>query len=192
MNYTVYDDGGTIVGFIQQSGDGNMTQSSINTSNNATFTLVYVITGVDGGYFTGSAQFNINGIQAGRYSLEAWGQSFDDYFPSSDRNTLTLLIWYIIWFICMLGAFTFGYNGSFKSAEDINQNIKPNARGNFSMGLGFAFLVTLIFSYFNLIPMNLGNVPALSWLQAGWIEQNLIAAIMLAVLLWQIIKEEFY
>ena len=184
VNYSIYDDNNTLIGFSEKSNDGNLSQTLINTYNNLTFKGIYVIKGSDGGYAYFSRVYIIGSFNEGNYSFSQWGLSFDTYFPSGQRTNLTLLIWFILWFVLMLMAFSFGYNGSFKTQSDITKNTSPSTRGNTSTGLVFAFLVTLLFSYFNLIPVPF--IPSSNNFFGEFARQNFMASIILFVLIWDL------
>jgi len=187
MNYTVYDeDNNQIIATVARTGEGNMTQTIINTGKNGTLTLIAYVTGTNGKIVTRTAVFEIENFVSYKYSLDQWGLTFNEYFPVAQRTTLTKSIWFILWFIVMLGAFAFGYNGSFKSKEDYANNVSATTRGNTSTGMIFAFLVTLIFSYFNLIPAPFIPGNGTNIFTNGLLQQNFFASLMLIILVWDL------
>lgn len=189
MNYTIYDENNSIIGSRTRTGEGNMTQISLNTYDNKSFRGEYVVCGIEGDCITFYRTYYISLFSPSDYSLKAWGLSFNTYFPSETRTTLTRLIWFVIWFITMFSGFNFGYNGSFKTKEDQLYNVRSETRGNTTNGLLFAFLITLLFSYFNLIPIPLIGAVDINFLgiSSDWVEQNFIALIILMVLIWDVI-----
>lgn len=187
MKFTIYDEDGIEIYSPEKSEDGNMSQQPINTTQNKTLLGIYEINGVDGGYYKFTRTYYVTVVQSSQYSLDQWGTSFNSYFPAGERSTLTNLVWYIIWFIFMLGGFTFGYNGSFKTREDYTDNVTSATRGNTTVGLFFAFLITLIFTYFNLIPMPVGVINPGFLIPDAWMEQNFFGLIILVVLVWDVI-----
>ena len=120
-------------------------------------------------------------ITATDYSLAQWGQSFNTYFPAEERTVLTNLIWYIVWFMCMLSGFTFGYNGSYRTQEDYRNNISAQTRSNTSVGMFFAFIISWIFCYFNLIPFPVALDPVL--IPKEWLSQYFISVMFLFILI---------
>jgi hypothetical protein len=180
MKITLYDEDSTQIFSTSKSGDGNITQESVYTGLNKSFKVLYELTGEEGGSWKYYKTYYIAVITQGEYSLDSWGKSFNTYFPAEERTTLTRLIWYITWFLCMLGGFTFGYNGSFKTAEDYRNNVAIESRSDLTTGLFFAYIITWIFCFFNFIPVAL-NYPTAWWGSEGveWIEQYFFAVIML-------------
>ncbi len=188
MKFTIYDEDRNIITAGEQSSDGNMSQQSINTGQNKTFLGIYEINGTDGGYYKFTRTFYITVISSNKYSLDQWGLTLNTYFPADERTTLTNLVWYIMWFILMLGGFTFGYNGSFKKREDYTDNVISSTRGNTTTGLFFAFIITMIFCYFNAIPMPVGVINPGFLIPDAWMEQNFMGIIILSVLVWDVIS----
>ena len=186
MRYTIYDQDDNFVDQRTQSQDGNMTQTIVNTYSNETMKVIFSITGSNGETKSWEIVYPITNFQSKQYSLDDWGMSFDSYFPAATRTTLTRLIWFIVWFVMMLGAFTFGYNGSFKRQEDYANNIVPQTRGNTATGLIFAFLVTVAFSYFNLIPAPFIAADGAGLFSNGILQQNFFATLILIVLIWDL------
>jgi len=180
--FTLYDENNTIIISKSISGQGNISEA-IFTGQNKTFRVVYEITGEEGGYFKYEIVYYITVIEVGDYSLKALSIFLNDIFPVSERTTLTRIIFLIMWFVCMMGAFTFGYNGSYNTREDYVQNTSREARGNTTSGLFFAFIITMLFTYFNLIPIDLG--------MGDWMTQNFLGVIILLPLSWQFIGSIF-
>ena len=181
MKFTVYDEERNIIGTPnEKSGDGNMSQQPINVKDNRTILVTYELFGEDGGYWRFDRLYYVTVITSTDYSLDQWGKSFNDYFPSDERTVLTNLIWYILWFITMMGGFSFGYNGSYRSKEDYANNITSETRSNLNTGLFFAFVITWVFCYFNLIPFNF-PYPESYWGAAGvlWLKQYFMAIVIL-------------
>lgn len=180
MKFTIYDEDRNIILFAEQSGDGNMSQQQINVSQNKTLLVIYELNGIDDGYWKFDRTYYVTVITSTDYSLDQWGTSLNTYFPADDRTTLTKLVWYVLWFILMFGGFTFGYNGSFKTQDDFRTNITAETRSNTSTGLFFAFIITWIFCYFNLVPF-IFNYPSTWWGAGGvqWVTQYFLAIILL-------------
>lgn len=188
MSFQILDEDRNEIYSAQKSGDGNITQQAINVSQNRTLLGIYELNGTDGGYWKFERTYYVAIITNMNYSLEEWGKSLDDFFPAADRSTTTNFIWYILWFICMMAAFTYGYNGAYSSSSDISNNITTETRSNTSTGLLFAFIVTWIFAYFNMIPFPMAY-PASWWGAEGvlWIEQYFLAVgflIPLVYMMW--------
>ncbi len=180
MKFTLYDEDRNIIYQAEQSGDGNMSQQIINTTQNKTLLGIYEINGTDGGYWIFHKTFYVAVITASDYSLAQWGLSFDSYFPADTRTTLTKLIWFVLWIIVSISGFTYGYNGSFSTQDDYRQNISSQTRSNTSVGLFFAFIITWVFCYFNMIPVALGLNPIL--IPEAFLNQYFMAILFLVVL----------
>lgn len=179
MRLTIYDEDGTEIGYSSRSSDGNLS-ISLNTYQNKTILIFYELDGEEGGYWSYYKKYYITILESSEYSLDQWGKSFEEYFPATERTSLTNLLWFILWFIMMISGFTFGYNGSYQTKEDLTRNQDVGSRGDVGMGLLFAWIITSLFCYFNLIPIPI-NAPV-SWAGSGfviWIKQWFLSVIFL-------------
>ena len=184
MKFTIYDEDRNEIYSAEKSGDGNMSQTVINVSQNKTILGIYELNGSEDGYWKFNRIYYVSIVIPTQYSLDQWGGSLDDYFPATDRTILVNLIWYILWFICMMAGFSFGYNGSYRLQEDYRNNITVETRSNTNTGLFFAYIITWIFCYFNLIPFNF-PYPQTFWGAEGveWVQQYFLAIVMLIPLI---------
>jgi len=186
MTMKLYDDDYNLMYSASLPNEGNMTLEYINTSNNQTFTGVYEVYGVNDSYYTFQVTFVIASFKQGDYSLDKWGMSLDEYFPASERTTLTHFVWFMIWFVLMLGGFTFGYNSGSLMPGRKGETIRESS-GNSTLGFIFAFIITLAFTYFNLIPVTIFSIIENPIFDVSFLIQNFMAIIILMILIWDIL-----